>query len=264
MQEMLRMENIHKAFGSPLASGSPPASSSRFALKGVSLTLWEGEVLAVIGPSGSGKSTLLRCAALLERADRGGIAYLGRAAATDSGPFTRYEKSEVLRQCRASFGMVFQSFELFPHWNVMRNLTDAPICVLKKSPREAQETARALLARVGLGDRENAYPYQLSGGEKQRVCIARALCMGPRMLFFDEPTSALDPEMTREILDVIRGLRRDGMTMLLVTHEMAFARGAADRVLFLDGGVPIEEGPADDLMEHPQNPRTRAFLTQGL
>ena len=252
MRKMLRMDQIRKSF------------SGREALKGVSLSLTEGEVLAVIGPSGSGKSTLLRCAALLERADRGSISYVGRCAAKDDGTACRYEKSDVLRRCRQSFGMVFQSFELFPHLSVMQNLTDAPIHVLKKAPEEARQTAQALLERVGLGDRGGAYPYQLSGGEKQRVCIARALCMGPRMLFFDEPTSALDPEMTREILDVIKGLRQDGMTMLLVTHEMAFARSAADRVLFLDGGVPLEEGPAAEVMEHPKNPRAQAFLTQQL
>ena len=252
MREMLKMENIHKAFG------------GRGALNGVSLTLAQGEALAVIGPSGSGKSTLLRCAALLERADRGSLTYLGQPAAVDDGRCARYAKADALRRCRESFGMVFQSFELFPHWSVLQNLTEAPLRVLKTPREEAEKTASALLARVGLSDRAASYPYQLSGGEKQRVCITRALCMGPRMLFFDEPTSALDPEMTREILDVIRGLRNDGMTMLLVTHEMAFARSAADRVLFMDGGVPIEEGPAEAVMTRPQNARTQAFLEKGL
>lgn len=247
MNPILQMENIKKRFG------------AREVLKGISLRLGEGEVVAVIGPSGSGKSTLLRVAALLERAEGGSLCYLGRMAAENA----RYAPRAQLRACTLSFGMVFQSFELFPHWSVMENLVDAPIHVKKKPRAEAESKAMELLSTVGLADRGDAYPYQLSGGEKQRVCIARALAMEPAMLFFDEPTSALDPESTRGVLEIIRGLAAAGMTMLVVTHEMRFARAVADRVLFIEDGAVVEEGPAA-FLDAPQNARTRAFLTGGL
>jgi polar amino acid transport system ATP-binding protein len=252
MEEILRMDGIRKCFG------------GREVLKGVSLALSEGEVLAVIGPSGSGKSTLLRVAALLERADGGNIAYLGANAAADAGSGTKYASRATLRECTLRFGMVFQSFELFPHMSVLRNLTDAPVHVKKRPRAEAEAKAMELLARVGLADRADAYPYQLSGGEKQRVCIARALAMEPKMLFFDEPTSALDPESTRGIFEIIRALAADGMTMIVVTHQMNFARMAADRVIFIEDGEIVEQGPARDVIDHPANERTRAFLTGGL
>lgn len=252
MDAILRMENIHKRFG------------KREVLKGISLTLAQGEVVAVIGPSGSGKSTLLRVAALLERAERGSLAYLGNAAAEDTPSGARYAPRAELRCCTLSFGMVFQSFELFPHMNVMQNLTDAPVHVLGQTRDEAEAKAKALLAKVGLAERGDAYPYQLSGGEKQRVCIARALCMEPEMLFFDEPTSALDPESTRGVLDIIRNLAQDGMTMIVVTHQMDFARAVADRVVFMEDGEIVEQGDARQVVDEPKNPRTRAFLTGGL
>lgn len=251
MEEILRMENIHKRFG------------TREVLGGVSLTLTQGEVVAVIGPSGSGKSTLLRIAALLERADGGSISYLGETAAADSGFGSKYAPCAVLRDCTLRFGMVFQSFELFPHMSVLQNLTDAPIHVKKQPRGEAEAKARELLSMVGLADRTNAYSYQLSGGEKQRVCIARALAMEPKMLFFDEPTSALDPESTRGIFEIIRSLAAGGMTMIVVTHQMSFARMAADRVVFIEGGEIVEQGPAAEMIGHPVNERTHAFLTVG-
>lgn len=246
MSTILQMENIEKRFG------------AREVLKGISLRLEEGEVVAVIGPSGSGKSTLLRVAALLERAQGGSLCYLGRMAAENA----RYASQAQLRACTLSFGMVFQSFELFPHWSVMQNLVDAPIHVKQKPRAQAQVKALELLSTVGLADRADAYPYQLSGGEKQRVCVARALAMEPAMLFFDEPTSALDPESTRGVLEIIRGLAAAGMTMLVVTHEMPFARAVADRVLFIEDGAVIEQGPAA-FLDAPRHARTRAFLTGG-
>ena len=209
----------------------------RTVLRDISLSVAEGEVVAVIGPSGSGKSTLLRCATLLETMDGGALRYLGRAAA-QPGPDgkTAYADAQTLKEIRSTFGLVFQSFNLFPHYSVLRNIIDAPVCVQKRSPEEATKTAMALLQKMGLADRAEAYPYQLSGGEQQRVSIARALAMGPKMLFFDEPTSALDPELTGDILRVIQSLAKEKMTMLIVTHEMAFARSVADRVIFMAGG----------------------------
>ena len=233
----------------------------RTVLRDISLSVAEGEVVAVIGPSGSGKSTLLRCATLLETMDGGALRYLGRAAA-QPGPDgkTAYADAQTLREIRSTFGLVFQSFNLFPHYSVLRNIIDAPVCVQKRSPEEATKTAMALLQKMGLADRAEAYPYQLSGG--QRVSIARALAMGPKMLFFDEPTSALDPELTGDILRVIQSLAKEKMTMLIVTHEMAFARSVADRVIFMAGGVIVEEGKPEDVIDNPQNERTRAFLAK--
>ncbi|HWR20074.1 MAG TPA: amino acid ABC transporter ATP-binding protein [Clostridia bacterium] len=251
MKTVLKMENIVKRFG------------DREILKGVSLTLKEGDVTAVIGPSGGGKSTLLRVAALLERADGGSISYNELMAAEDTPQGTSYVNKALLRACTLRFGMVFQSFELFPHRSVLQNVCDAPVFV-KKTPREqAEESGLQLLSSVGLKDRAMNYPYQLSGGEKQRVCIARALAMEPEMLFFDEPTSALDPESTRGVLEIIRDLANMGMTMLVVTHEMAFARAVADKMIFLEDGVIVEEGCAK-LLDNPKSARARAFLTSGL
>lgn len=251
MNNILQIESLQKSFG------------GRKVLKDISVSVAEGEVVAVIGPSGSGKSTLLRCAALLETMDGGALCYLGRFAA-EPGPDGRtvYADAQTLKEIRTSFGLVFQSFHLFPHYSVLRNIIDAPMCVQRRSRAEATETAMTLLAKMGLADRAEAYPYQLSGGEQQRVSIARALAMGPKMLFFDEPTSALDPELTGEILRVIQSLAKEKMTMLIVTHEMAFARSVADRVIFMAGGVIVEQGRPEDVIDNPQNERTRAFLTK--
>ena len=242
---VLTAQNIQKSFG-----GSE-------VLKDISFAISEGEVLSIIGPSGSGKSTLLRCVTLLERIDSGRIAYGDLLMAdTPAGQAKAvYSEGAVLQQIRRRFGLVFQNFNLFPHFTVMRNLTEAPVRVGKKDRRAAEEQARELLAKVGLADREKAYPCELSGGQQQRVAIARALAMQPGILFFDEPTSALDPELTGDILKVIRGLAEERMTMVIVTHEMAFARDVSDRVLFMDGGVIVEQGDPAQVIEHPQSER---------
>lgn len=248
---VLSIESLKKSFG------------GREVLKDISLSVKQGEVVAIIGPSGSGKSTLLRCATLLETMDGGSLSYLGEfAAKPDASGNTVYADAATLRNIRSKFGLVFQNFNLFPHYSVMKNITDAPITVQKKSKAQAQEIALSLLEKMGLRDRADAYPYQLSGGEQQRVSIARALAMDPKMLFFDEPTSALDPELTGEILHVIQSLAKENMTMLIVTHEMAFARSVADRVIFMAGGVIVEQGTPEQVIDNPQNERTRAFLTK--
>ena len=222
---ILSVSQLNKAFGEVQV------------LRGISFEVNKGEVLSVIGPSGSGKSTLLRCCTLLERADAGRIAYDDLVMAdTGADGKAEYSPSPVLQQIRRRFGLVFQNFNLFPHFSVLRNLTEAPVRVLKVPKKEAEDRARALLEKVGLSGRENAYPCELSGGQQQRVAIARALAMQPELLFFDEPTSALDPELTGEILKVIRSLAEEHMTMVIVTHEMAFARDVSDRLIFMDGG----------------------------
>ena len=232
-------------------------------LRDISFSVEKGEVLSVIGPSGSGKSTLLRCVTLLERVDAGHIAY-GDLLMAENGEDGRavYSPAPVLGQIRRKFGLVFQNFNLFPHFNVMRNITEAPIRVAGKTRQQAQEEARVLLAKVGLGDRETAYPCELSGGQQQRVAIARALAMQPDVLFFDEPTSALDPELTGDILNVIRDLAQEHMTMVIVTHEMAFARDVSDRVMFMDGGIIVEQGDPRQVIDNPQSDRTKAFLSR--
>ncbi|HHY81921.1 MAG TPA: amino acid ABC transporter ATP-binding protein [Clostridiales bacterium] len=232
-------------------------------IKDITLKVNKGEVVAIIGPSGSGKSTLLRCATLLERMDSGELIYLDKKAAyTDDSGKAVYAPQEILKQVRGYFGLVFQSFNLFPHFSVIKNVTDALVIVQKKSKEEAYSIGRELLAKMGLSDKENAYPYQLSGGQQQRVSIARALALNPHILFFDEPTSALDPELTGEILKVIRDLAAEHMTMVIVTHEMNFARDVADRVIFMDDGVIVEEGTADQVINHPKQERTKAFLNR--
>ena len=230
-------------------------SGSVTALNGVSLEIRQGEVVVIIGPSGSGKSTLLRCLNLLERPTGGSIRFDGTLL---TGPGVDIDG------CRRKMGMVFQHFNLFPHMTVLRNMTLAPMKLLKKSEAEAEATALALLERVGLGDRAGAYPSQLSGGEKQRVAIVRALCMDPEVMLFDEPTSALDPEMVGEVLEVMKALARDGMTMVVVTHEMGFAREVGSRVLFMDGGAVLEENTPAELFEHPQCQRLQSFLAKVL
>ena len=237
--------------------------ASLHVLKDISLSVEEGEVVAIIGPSGSGKSTLLRCATLLETMDGGDLIYLGNYAArnNEAGQSVYADKAQ-LKNIRGYFGLVFQNFNLFPHYSVLKNLTDAQINVLGRSKDDAVKCGMALLEKMGLYDKADAYPYQLSGGQQQRVAIARALAMDPQILFFDEPTSALDPELTGEILKVIRSLAEENMTMVIVTHEMAFARDVADRVIFMDGGVIVEEGDPKEVINHPKEERTKQFLSR--
>jgi polar amino acid transport system ATP-binding protein len=221
------------------------------ALNGVDLSVHKGEVVLIIGPSGSGKSTLLRSINRLERLDSGSITIDGESV-TDEGSDIRHIRQEV--------GMVFQSFNLFPHLKVIDNITLSPTIVLKKGKEEALENARKLLTKVGLSEKEHAWPDQLSGGQQQRVAIARALAMNPKVMLFDEPTSALDPEMIKEVLDVMTDLAREGMTMLIVSHEMGFARAAADRIIFMDSGQIVEEAPPETFFTSPREERTRRFL----
>ncbi len=227
-------------------------------LRDISLSVPEGGVTAVIGPSGSGKSTLLRCACMLETADGGDIIYGGKYAMRDGV----YADKATLHELRGYFGLVFQNFNLFPHYSLLKNVMDAPIHVQKRPREQVRTDALALLDKMGLAHRADAYPYQLSGGQQQRAAIARALAMDPEILFFDEPTSALDPELTGEVLRVIRQLAEDKMTMVIVTHEIPFARQVADHVIFMDGGVIVEEGAPQEVIDHPSQDRTRAFLNR--
>ena len=224
-------------------------------LEDVSLDVLEGEVVVIIGPSGSGKSTFLRCLNRLEESTGGEIVIDG-ISITD--------KSVDINKVRERVGMVFQHFNLFNNMNVLRNLMLAPVDLKKADKAQARERAMAMLERVGLSDKAESYPSQLSGGQKQRVAIARALCMKPDIMLFDEPTSALDPEMVGEVLEVMKELARDGMTMVVVTHEMGFAREVADRVLFMDGGTILEEATPEEIFSHPKNPRTQDFLNKVL
>ena len=231
-------------------------------LNDISLSVEEGQVVSIIGPSGSGKSTLLRCATLLETMDGGDLAYLGKYAARDENGGSVYASKAELRSIKSSFGLVFQNFNLFPHYSVLKNITEAPMLIQKRPKDEVYAHARELLKQMGLADREDAYPYQLSGGQQQRVSIARALAMQPKILFFDEPTSALDPELTGEILKVIRDLAAQHMTMVIVTHEMAFARDVSDHVIFMDGGVIVEQGNPFNIINNPKQERTIQFLSR--
>ena len=250
---VLEMNNIKKSFN----------NHTLHVLQDISLNVAEGEVVAIIGPSGSGKSTLLRCATLLTEMDSGELLYMGDyAAKNDENGNSVYADKADLKKIRSHFGLVFQNFNLFPHYSVLKNLTDAQVSVLGRSKEEAKQRAEVLLEKMGLADKGDAYPCQLSGGQQQRVAIARALAMDPTILFFDEPTSALDPELTGEILKVIRQLAEENMTMVIVTHEMAFARDVADRVIFMDGGVIVEQGDPQQVINHPQEERTRQFLSR--
>jgi len=236
---MIRVEDIEKHFG------------ALHVLKGVSLEVQKGEVLVIIGPSGSGKSTLLRCINLLIEPDSGRVFLNG----------TQVNRRDVRPEwVREQVGMVFQSFNLFTHLNALENVTLGPIRVLGTDPKPAEAAGRELLARVGLADKWSAYPAQLSGGQQQRVAIARALAMNPKAMLFDEPTSALDPEYIREVLDVMAALAEEGMTMIVVTHEMGFASSVAKRILFMDAGRIIEEGSPEEIFQHPKQDRTRAFV----
>ena len=246
---ILDMKNIKKSF------------ASLSVLKGISLSVEKGEVVSIIGPSGSGKSTLLRCATFLETIDSGDILYLGKAAvSTDENGKTSYIPSSELRKMKSCYGLVFQQFNLFPHYSVLKNIIDAPVNVLKRPKDEVTAEAMVLLEKMGLADKANAYPCQLSGGQQQRVAIARALAMKPEILFFDEPTSALDPELTGEVLKVIKQLAEDNMTMVVVTHEMPFARAVSDRVIFMADGYIVEQGPPEEVFGNPKEERTRHFL----
>ncbi len=242
---LIQVRDLQKHFG----------SGSIHALDGVSADIRRGEVVVVIGPSGSGKSTFLRCLNLLERPSSGSITF-GGVDITDPRV-----NIDVHRQ---KMGMVFQHFNLFPHMTILENMTLAPVKLLKKTREEAEAKARALLERVGLGDRADAYPSQLSGGQKQRIAIVRALCMEPEVMLFDEPTSALDPEMVGEVLEVMKDLARDGMTMVVVTHEMGFAREVGSRVVFMDGGVIVEENAPAELFASPRSDRLKTFLAKVL
>lgn len=228
-------------------------------LKDISLEVNEGEVVAIIGPSGSGKSTLLRCLTQLVKVDSGRIEVCGKLM-VDTISKIGYADNKTLHEIILDVGLVFQNFNLFPHYSVLRNIIDAQVKVLGIDKKTAEETAMTLLTKMNLKDRANAYPCELSGGQQQRVAIARALALNPRILFFDEPTSALDPELTGEILKVIRSLAEEKMTMVIVTHEMAFARDVADRVIFMDDGVIVEEGTPEKVFGNTQNQRTKEFL----
>ena len=230
-------------------------------LKDISLTVRKGEVVSIIGPSGSGKSTLLRCATFLETLSDGSIAYMGEVAAqtTEAGKVV-YAPKKQFQQIQKYFGLVFQNFNLFPHYSVMKNIVEPQRLLLKRSKQEAEEVAIRLLKKVGLEQKTAAYPCELSGGQQQRVAIVRALALSPSILFFDEPTSALDPELTGEILEVIRLLAEDHMTMVIVTHEMRFAQAVSDRVIFMADGMIIEEGTPDEIFVHPKKERTQQFL----
>ena len=239
---MIDIENLHKSFGDV------------HVLKGIDLNIKEKEVVAIIGPSGSGKSTLLRCMNYLEEPTQGLVSVDGILLDGEAN----------INKVREEVGMVFQRFNLFPHMTVLQNIMLAPMKVRKASAADAEQTAKKLLERVGLGDKADSYPSQLSGGQQQRVAIARALAMKPKVMLFDEPTSALDPEMVGEVLDVMRSLAGEGMTMVIVTHEMGFAREVGDRVLFVDDGRILEQGTPEAVLEHPQQERTRAFLSKVL
>ena len=228
-------------------------------LKDISLSVREGEVVSVIGPSGSGKSTLLRCATMLETMDGGSLSYLGEQAAFEEDGKCVYVPKKKLREIHKNFGLVFQNFNLFPHYSVMKNIIDAPVTVDHVPKKEARERAEKLLLQLGLSDKADAYPCQLSGGQQQRVSIARALALQPKILFFDEPTSALDPELTGEVLKVIKELAKEHMTMIIVTHEMQFAREVSDRIIFMEQGVIQAEGTPDEIF-HSSNERVREFI----
>lgn len=245
---LLEMKHVKKTFG------------SLEVLKDISIEVNEGEVVAIIGPSGSGKSTFLRCATLLENMDEGTLSYCGDSATINESGAAQYVDKKKLHSIRNNFGLVFQNFNLFPHFSVLKNVIDAPINVQKRDKAEVTAEARELLKKVGLENKEDSYPGQLSGGQQQRVAIARALAMNPKMLFFDEPTSALDPEITAGILKLLRELANEKMTMVIVTHEINFARNVADRVIFMDGGVIVEEGKPQDVIDNPKSERTKAFL----
>jgi polar amino acid transport system ATP-binding protein len=250
---MVRAENVHKCYG------------RLEVLRGIDLEVAPREVLCIVGPSGSGKSTFLRCINHLEKIDAGRLSVDGELVGYQErgGKIFELRERDVCRK-RAQIGMVFQRFNLFPHKTALENVREAPVRVKGENQRSAEERARVLLERVGLGDKVDVYPNQLSGGQQQRVAIARALAMQPKLMLFDEPTSALDPELVGEVLDVMRGLAQDGMTMIVVTHEMGFAREVGDALVFMDGGVIVESGAPREVLANPQHERTKAFLSKVL
>lgn len=247
MTTYLEMNHVKKSFG------------DLSVLRDISLKVYEGEVLSIIGPSGSGKSTLLRCATLLEKMDHGDLSYLGQSAVTIQNDESVYAKNSELEKIKESFGLVFQNFNLFPHYTVLKNITDAPLHVQKRPKAEVLEEAEELLEKMGLEDKADYYPHQLSGGQQQRVAIARALALNPKVLFFDEPTSALDPELTGEVLKVIKSLAEAKMTMVIVTHEMEFAKNISDRIIFMDKGVIAVEGTPEEVFQS-DHARMNEFL----
>lgn len=248
-ETILSLRNVEKSFGDVMV------------LRDISLNVRKGEVVSIIGSSGGGKSTLLRCACLLETFERGFLGYEDIIVA-QPGPdgLAVYSDKATLQKARLKFGLVFQNFNLFPHRTVLQNVMDAPVRVQKESKEEARRRAMELLDKFGLAGKEQMVPNELSGGQQQRVAIARSLCMNPDILFFDEPTSALDPELTRDVLKIIRELAEEHMTMVIVTHEMTFARDVSDRVIFMDKGVIVEEGAPLDVIDNPKHERTRSFL----
>ena len=248
-ENILSLKNIQKSF------------DTKEVLKDINLEVNKGEIVSIIGPSGSGKSTLLRCATFLETIDGGTISYLGKdiVKTTEAGKVMYPPKAE-LQKAYLNFGLVFQNFNLFPHYSVIKNIVDAPIHNQHRDKDEVYAQARELLNKLGLADKENAYPCELSGGQQQRVAIARALALNSKILFFDEPTSALDPEITAGILRVMKDLAAEHMTMVIVTHEIDFAKAVSDKVIFMDGGMVIEEGRPEDVIDHPSSERTKEFL----
>ena len=249
--KLLCLEHAKKSFGKTEV------------LKDISLNVAQGQVVAIIGPSGGGKSTLLRCCTMLETLDAGNLSYDGLVvSANDTFGRAVYSDKKTMQAAKMKFGLVFQNFNLFPHYTVLKNIMDAPIRVQKRDKAEVEKQARELIAKMGLEGKEDLVPCELSGGQQQRVAIARALCMNPEILFFDEPTSALDPELTQEVLKVIRSLAAEHMTMVIVTHEMGFARDVADHIIFMSDGVIAEEGPAEELINNPKSERLKAFLSK--
>ncbi len=246
MENLLEVKNLKKSFGKLCV------------LEDISFNVEKGKVVAIIGPSGSGKSTLLRCLTQLERADSGEVTVCGEEMLTKDG----YRDAKTLREIRLKTGLVFQNFNLFPHFSVLRNITEAPVRVLKRGKAEAKQNAMELLKKMGLETKADSYPCELSGGQQQRVSIARALTLNPDILFFDEPTSALDPELTGEILKVIKELAAEGMTMVVVTHEMSFARDVADHVIFMENGVIVEQNEPSVLFGENASDRVKQFLAR--
>ena len=245
---VLEMKHIQKSFG------------EFEVLKDISLEVNKGDVLSIIGPSGSGKSTLLRCAVNLEKISGGKIEYNDKLMAdTNENGIVTYAPKSQLKELKSTYGLVFQNFNLFPHYSVWKNITDAPLNVQKRHKKEVEETANRLLEKMGIANKKDAYPCELSGGQQQRVSIARALAMNPDILFFDEPTSALDPELTKEVLKVIKELASEHMTMVIVTHEMSFAKEVSNRIIFMENGVIVEDGTPEQVF-NSQNARTREFI----
>ena len=246
--KLLEAKNFEKSYG------------DHQVLKDISISVEENTVVSIIGPSGSGKSTFLRCATMLEKLDGGELVYCGEKAVETKNGKAVYAGKESIRNIKGYFSLVFQNFNLFPHYSVLKNLMDAPVSVQKRDKATVKQECMELLKKMGLEDKADAYPSQLSGGQQQRVAIARALAMKPRILFFDEPTSALDPEITAEILLVLKELAAEKMTMVIVTHEINFAKNVSDYIVFMDGGVVVEEGTPEQVIDHPQQERTKAFL----